>query len=251
MGADRQRTSGSEFGHECPFDRDLVARFDMVDRLQRLEDLTVPTIAFHRNAPLANSGHELCRIEYFGNAVGEVQHLQRRHGHDDGTPDGHTFESRVDVAAQLFEHEVGPCPPELGSAPHRASGDRCFGREVRQAKADQGVGGVTTLGERSDHEALGRRRREILGRVHRHVCTSVEYSELHLFGEHTLAANGVQRHVRRLSAITERVDDEEFRWDARCNEPVGDRERLGGGLLATTCGNAERLGGSHRPSTSD
>ena len=166
--------------------------------------------ALDGDAPLPDGGHELRRIEHLGDAIGEPEHLERGDRHDDRAAVGHLLEPGVDVAAQLDEHEVAAGPMELRPAPHRAGGDRGAERQVGERCADQRVGRGTALGERGDAEARRRCGGEVLRRVHRDVGAAVEHGELHLLGEHALAADRVQRHVAALGAVAVRVDEHEL-----------------------------------------
>ncbi len=65
---------------------------------------------------------------------------------------------------------------------------RAPGRQGVEPLADQGVAGVGPLGHGGDRQALGRRRRQVLGRVDGEVGPAVEHRGLHLLHEHAPAA---------------------------------------------------------------
>jgi hypothetical protein len=106
------------------------------------------------------------------------------------------------------EHKVGPGRRELGAPAHRAGADPAARRDVVEPRPDERVARVAPLGHRREIEALGGRRREVLGGVHREVGPALEHRLLHLLREHARAADRVEVGV--LVAVAGRRDEHQF-----------------------------------------
>ena len=91
-------------------------------------------------------------------------------------------------------------------APSRSR--RARRREVGERRADERVARVAALGHGREHEPGGRRRRQILGRVHREVGAAVEHGLLHFLHEHARARRS--RGSARLGAVAGGLDDDEL-----------------------------------------
>ena len=87
------------------------------------------------NAALPDGGDEPSRVEAFGDAVGETEHLERGDRHHDRPAVGDPAETGGDVAAQLGEAEIGAHDGQLGAPPHRSRGHGGSLREVGQRHA--------------------------------------------------------------------------------------------------------------------
>ncbi len=120
--------------------------------------------------------------------------------------------------------EVGAQGGQLGLAADRPGPDAAAGRDVVEPGADEGVAGVGPLGDGGQHQAGGRLRREVLGRVDGEVGPPVEDGLLDLLHEHARPADGPDRDVGALVA-GRRHDDELDVAAEEGGDPLGLPER--------------------------
>ena len=97
--------------------------------------------------------------------------------------------------------------------------------ERGEVGSDEGVARIPALAERGEHESVSGRGRQILGRVHGQVGSSVEHGALHLLDEHALAADLVERDVE--THVAGRLDGDQLDDATRGHS---DRRRDGSGL---------------------
>ena len=117
------------------------------------------------------------------------------------------LEPGLDVAAQLGEREVGSQRPRAAraGAPSRCRRARRCGSASSVAPTSASRGSPRS-GTAASTRPAGRRRGQVLGRVHREVGAAVEHRLLHLLHEHAGAAERVDR--RRRCAGRRVVDDD-------------------------------------------
>ena len=143
------------------------------------------------DAALPDGGHELGRVEPLGDPLGQPEHLQRGDGHHDRPAVGHLRRGgwRCCRAARRTRGRGAPRRAGPAGAPSPVATVAPVG-EVGERPPDQRVGGVAPAQEGADHAApRGRRRRQVLGRVHGDVGAAVEHGLLDLLDEHALAAD--------------------------------------------------------------
>jgi len=227
---DRERTPGAELAQKSPLGENGTACRVVIDAAQRVDNAIVISATFDRDTSLADGWDELGRIELVRDHLGEPQHFESSNRHHDGTAIGDSFESGRDVAPELGEAEVGPSAPELSPSADRPRGDEGANRKIDQRSSDERIADRAPLGERPDDEPLLWNGRQILGGVDGEIGATVENGSLHLFHEHALPADRVERYIGGLRAIAVRIDRQQLDNVAGRLELCGDGSGLRGRL---------------------
>ena len=200
--------------------------------------------ALHGDASLADRRDEDGGVEALGDACGQAEHLEGRHGDDDRPTVGHLLEAPGDVAAQLDESKIRANCGELSVAAHRAGRHDGAGVESGERQSDEGVGSIAPGAKCGEAQLVRRLAREVFGGVHGGIGATVEHGLLDLLDEYALAADRVQRHL--LLAVSRRLHEDQLRRppsDRR--DRRGDDLSLGSGLRAGAGRQAERCRHRH------
>ena len=240
--ADGEGATRAQRGQEGTLGLDCHPCGRVVDCPQQLERDHVSAGALDGDAALPHCRHELRGVELVGHQVGQLEDLERSHRHHDRTAIWHLGQASVDVAAQLDEVQIGSYRKQLRAAADGAGGHRGTHGEALQSGTDQCIGRVPAPAERADGEPELLGAGQVLGRMCGEVSATVEHGTLHLFHEHTLAADAVQRYV--LATVAHRVDEDQLDDEAgMCRlERPSDRLGLRASLGAATRGDAQRAG---------
>jgi hypothetical protein len=190
VGGGRHRTVAAELGQEAPLGIDGAAARRVLDAIEQAPRVGVVGAALDRQCTLSHLGQHRVGIEALGDPLGEAEPVEGGGGHHHRVDIGlvHARQPGGDVAPQAFEPEVRPRVRQLGPPAQRPAGHGRPRREVGEGRAHQGVAHVGPLGHGTDHQAVRRQRRQVLGRVDCHVGPPLEHGGLDLLDEHPLAA---------------------------------------------------------------
>jgi hypothetical protein len=101
-------------------------------------------------------------------------------------------EPGVYAAADALDDKIRPQRLDLAAAAQRARPDHGTAGQQREVGPDEGISGIRTLGDGTEHQPIGILGGQILERVHRQVNLTAPQSSLELRGEQPLATDGRQ-----------------------------------------------------------
>ena len=109
-------------------------------------------------------------------------------------------EASVDVAANVYDLEIGTGSKQLGPAPEAAGGDDPSPGQVAPAERpvpDERVAGILTDADRRDGDSRWQLGGQILERVNREIDPALEQGVVDLLGEERPAPDLGQGYIRR------------------------------------------------------
>ena len=240
VGADRRCAAGLEAREDTPLRLGGEARGAVIETSG---EMLVARAGLDGERALRRGGRPRVEREELGHGVEAADPLQPRGGEDDGVEGalrvvgGETVEPRVDVAADVDEHEIRAVwrRSERGGAVTRCRrGRRREAGEIETAAGADDVAGIRAPRHGGDREALGRGGRKVL----EGVDDSIHFSPAQGVAERRREDAGSAERGEGLGrAVALRDDEHEFGA-----ERVGDGSGLGARQGARARADAERHG---------
>ena len=197
----------------------------MVQGRHHRGDRVVVLPALEGDGPLAGSGHEQLGLQHLGRFSAPAQPVQAGRREDDRVAASlaQLADPRVDVAAQVLEHEVGPQrgdlgPPPQARRPHARTGGQLV--ELEAGAGEEGVAGIGALQHRAEAQAGGQGGRHVLEVVDRQVDLARQHGLLDLLEKGSLAAHRFEAAV--LDPVTGRSDQVDRGLVAEAGQPALD-----------------------------
>ena len=184
----------------------------IVDLRQCGECFLVVSATLDSQGPLPDLWQHDLGFEHFVYIGPVIEALESSRCDDHSVKLANATKPRCDVSSQLDDLYPVGLLQDLHTTTNRSGPHRRSVSQRSQLRTDEHISRVRSLRHRSNHEAIGGQCGKILRGVHGEVRPTIENSGLHLFDEHALAADLVQR--RRLVSVTGGRDDSKVRVNA-------------------------------------
>ena len=195
---DRNRAASTEFCQIRPLCINCTTTHGIIDQLQCVASRRIVTSALNPKGTLADLGNHDLWIQYFRHFMLKAKPLKRSECHDNCV-NAAFFAlgySGGDISSQLDHVEIRS---KIGK--HRTP-SRCSARDggtwpkASERSANEGVTHFSTCSNCCQREAWRCTRRQVFGRMHGKISSTIKDELLYFFHKDALAAEGRDRDVK-------------------------------------------------------